>query len=340
MSTTVHEAERMGYATYATRAADEEYRVRNADLYATWEVFNATYFAGRLAAPHIMIGRTAPRSLGHVDPTTDYGGRLQITFNDRLLFGTDGEWVIRPWPATGIRRFIHDLLLRFTTRQDILEHRGAEERGYRGFGPLFAAEANRVGATLGLGPVVARRRGGNEPLAANWPHAVRPDGYYGDDLTEALLDLAAGTRNAGRRNPAPPDLGVFEYLQFLLRSGRDDRALALVDRHVDWLRRVRDRKVRRRNSRVERGELDVDGETLLGDVEFDRAWLFWNGETVRHIAEAADEQRDYSPLPILADAMEEAGCDDGRILRHLRAPIEHTRHCWVVRRLLQLTFTP
>jgi hypothetical protein len=45
--------------------------------------------------------------------------------------------------------------------------------------------------------------------------------------------------------------------------------------------------------------------------------------------------RAYLELPILADALEEAGCDDGRILRHLRARTKgHDARCWVVNGLL------
>jgi hypothetical protein len=35
-------------------------------------------------------------------------------------------------------------------------------------------------------------------------------------------------------------------------------------------------------------------------------------------------------LAVLADALEEAGCDNADILRHLREPGEHVRGCWVV----------
>jgi hypothetical protein len=45
--------------------------------------------------------------------------------------------------------------------------------------------------------------------------------------------------------------------------------------------------------------------------------------------------RAYLELPILADALEESGCEDGRILRHLRATKKgHDARCWVVNGLL------
>src|SRR5262249_38689061 len=48
------------------------------------------------------------------------------------------------------------------------------------------------------------------------------------------------------------------------------------------------------------------------------SWLAWNGGTVRQLARSIDEERAFDRLPILADALEEAGCADEAILSHLR----------------------
>jgi hypothetical protein len=42
-------------------------------------------------------------------------------------------------------------------------------------------------------------------------------------------------------------------------------------------------------------------------------------------------------LPILADALEEAGCTDADILNHCRHPGEHMRGCWVIDLILGKT---
>lgn len=60
------------------------------------------------------------------------------------------------------------------------------------------------------------------------------------------------------------------------------------------------------------------------------AWLAWNGGTVPKLARAIYDARDFDRLPILADALQEAGCDDTAILNHCRGPDSHTRGCWVV----------
>ena len=51
-------------------------------------------------------------------------------------------------------------------------------------------------------------------------------------------------------------------------------------------------------------------------------------------ASKKDEERRFEDLPILADALEEAGCDDEDILGHCRSDGEHVRGCWAVDLLL------
>src|SRR5262249_22815312 len=42
------------------------------------------------------------------------------------------------------------------------------------------------------------------------------------------------------------------------------------------------------------------------------------------------ESRDFSAMPILADALQDAGCESADILGHCRGPGPHVRGCWVV----------
>jgi hypothetical protein len=56
----------------------------------------------------------------------------------------------------------------------------------------------------------------------------------------------------------------------------------------------------------------------------------WRTLTVVALAEAVYDDRAFDRLPILADALEEAGCHDADILGHCRSEGEHVRGCWVV----------
>ena len=327
--------ERRRQREFAMEHAEPEYRTPLQRLHQDWTDWNVTHFGGKLVEPHIGFGRTAPRSLGHCSPTTKYGGRLDITLNEGLFFGPNRDWIIHPLPAEGASRFVEDLLLRFTVRQYVLEVEGTDEPGYRGFGPVFTREANRIGLALLLPPVTARHRptgDPDEPLASGWPHCVRPPGYYGDDVTEQAIDLAVGGHGARGGRASPPSMGAWELLRFLFHAGRPATARAVVDRQVTWLREW---EARRRPvlGRVEDGKEDLDGSPL-GVVTFQAAWLAWNDGTVGKMAEAIRRFRAFYEMPLLADALEEAGCDEPRILRHLRTNrTEHTSRCWVLRGL-------
>jgi hypothetical protein len=62
----------------------------------------------------------------------------------------------------------------------------------------------------------------------------------------------------------------------------------------------------------------------------DPGWLAWNDSTARRIAEGIYDERAFDRLPILADALEDAGCNDAVLLTHLRGPGPHVRGCWAV----------
>jgi hypothetical protein len=70
-------------------------------------------------------------------------------------------------------------------------------------------------------------------------------------------------------------------------------------------------------------------------VSADLAWLTWNGGTVVKVAEAIYAERAFDRLPILADALEDAGCTDRAILDHLRGPGPHTRGCFALDLVLE-----
>jgi hypothetical protein len=66
-------------------------------------------------------------------------------------------------------------------------------------------------------------------------------------------------------------------------------------------------------------------------VQLEAACLDWNEGTVPRIAQWIYDEHGYDDLPILADALEEAGCRQDEILAHCRAPgCHHVRGCWVV----------
>jgi hypothetical protein len=72
--------------------------------------------------------------------------------------------------------------------------------------------------------------------------------------------------------------------------------------------------------------------------------LTWHDATVVRLAQTAYEERhmpegtlDNARLAVLADALEEAGCQDQDVLGHCRSGGEHVKGCWVVDLLLGKT---
>jgi hypothetical protein len=69
-------------------------------------------------------------------------------------------------------------------------------------------------------------------------------------------------------------------------------------------------------------------------VAVEPGWLTWNHGTVPAIARRVYGERRFEDLPILADALEDAGCADADLLAHCRGPGPHVRGCWAVDLLL------
>ena len=65
--------------------------------------------------------------------------------------------------------------------------------------------------------------------------------------------------------------------------------------------------------------------------EIDSDWLTTD---VVALAEGIYEERAFDRMPILADALQDAGCDSSEVLAHCRdATAAHVRGCWVIDRI-------
>jgi hypothetical protein len=84
--------------------------------------------------------------------------------------------------------------------------------------------------------------------------------------------------------------------------------------HADWLR-------------------DIFGNPFRA-VTIDPGWLAFGDNAVPQIARAIYEERAFARMPILGDALEEAGCNERALLDHCRQPGEHVHGCWLVDALL------
>jgi hypothetical protein len=60
----------------------------------------------------------------------------------------------------------------------------------------------------------------------------------------------------------------------------------------------------------------------------------WLSSTVIDLAHSIYDERAFERMPILADALMDAGCDSDEIINHCRSEGLHVRGCWVVDLLL------
>jgi hypothetical protein len=80
---------------------------------------------------------------------------------------------------------------------------------------------------------------------------------------------------------------------------------------------------------------DVIGNPFRRRPPLPPAVLAWNKGTVTKLARGIYDEGAFDRLPVLADALLDAGCDDEEPMGHLRGPGPHVRGCWAVDSLLE-----
>jgi len=192
----------------------------------------------------------------------------------------------------------------------------------RPLGILFQTPGKRkaptVEAAFHAALAVAERLADGPVGAEEHAEAFRRAAEAGKDV---LADWMAHAQVAATW--AMADGADHEHLQSLraigysLRRDPPDPWAANAARVAKWA----DPSLRFRQAHVLR---DIVGDPFRA-VGFDSAW-----RTTTAAAEAIYADSAFDRLPILADALEDAGCTDAVILDHCRQPGEHARGCWVV----------
>jgi hypothetical protein len=157
------------------------------------------------------------------------------------------------------------------------------------------------------------------------------DGLTSEQELESACQAAAQTwpRNAGETNRAAI---LVCHGELLYRDHGASTAAQVADAASRAVS-MRAKKAQRHSEEV--GERCAQASILrctFGALPFrpitlDSAWLTSN---VVSLANTLYEERAFERLPILADALEDAGCDNADILNHCREPGVHVRGCWVV----------
>lgn len=76
---------------------------------------------------------------------------------------------------------------------------------------------------------------------------------------------------------------------------------------------------------------DIFGPLPFRDIAINPSWLT---SDVQLLARGIYDDKAFDRMPILADALQDAGCDNEYILSHCRTEQTHVRGCWVIDLLL------
>jgi hypothetical protein len=134
-----------------------------------------------------LIQLTNPNGTNQYGCCTTFSGlagiKHAIKIRRSILDGTPLglKWGNRD--EAGCRLFLEDVLLHEALHQYAYEVSGETDESYRGHGPGFSRQANRISAILGLPQVgkTSKKRDHEDkglPAPQYWPHNVRPDEYY------------------------------------------------------------------------------------------------------------------------------------------------------------------
>jgi hypothetical protein len=156
------------------------------------------------------------------------------------------------------------------------------------------------------------------PRFAKGPHHVTHPNFY---LTHAVVEASSESDMFVRAAAAIGLLG---------QAARD--SVIFQNDAVDYFARREAARAAmlRRLTHILR---DIFGNPFR-PVSLDPSWI---SSTVTSLAQAIYDDHAFDRMPILADALEDAGCTNQDILAHCRGGGEHVRGCWVVDLLLGKT---
>jgi len=177
-------------------------------------------------------------------------------------------------------------------------------------------------------------------------HFFRDDLFWSADLYRSALDLsdryADGLVSDSERVTAATTVAeargsLARAVAELLKEPFDVRLVAykaaeaaLEAAGIDWDPKTdywADPGVMDTQTRMQAGLLREVVGNPLEPTSLDPHWLT---SPVVELARGAYEERAFDRLLILADALQDAGCDNANILDHCRGPGPHVRGCWVV----------
>jgi len=177
-----HISHRNSFEGFVTDGAEGPVAEFVKQLFTEWHNYNEKYFYGKMIVPYINLAQNfTTKRVGEFAPSSSWGGKSEIRIRPTLFTGKH-PMIHTGAPMEGRKRYMFDILLHESIHQYCQEILGDPEASYKGHGPVFKSECNRISGLMGLTGLVrdCKARGKNRDLPGcqYWPHCVRPDDYY------------------------------------------------------------------------------------------------------------------------------------------------------------------
>jgi hypothetical protein len=178
---------------------------------------------------------------------------------------------------------------------------------------LYAAAAARVVVAARAGQTIGLLDAYKQSELRRRPHGDRGKGcYYWAAAAARSAERVRQFRAEGMADDAIPPHDAFLRAQ----DKHDDAERREHSAQVDLLR-------------------DIIGPLPFRPVTINPDVLAWNDRLVLRLAQAIYGERRWTDMPVMADALLDAGCDNEDMLGHCREQrAGHTKGCWVIDLLL------
>jgi hypothetical protein len=209
------------------------------------------------------------------------------------------------------------------------------------------------------------RSTGFQPEIELTPNAIDEPAWRDSGDPEHLFRWIQGQTQVSERKLRLVASACCRRLPYLMEDVRNQQAVEAMERYADRLIPKKEMKKARKAGRIPwltsydpgeearqaiqalhtfttreryRGLCEVIRD-IVGNpfrpVLIKHVWRTCNEQAVLRLARTIYEERRFQEMPILGDALEDAGCEEGMILEHCRSPLDHMPGCWVLDQVLQ-----
>jgi acetyl esterase/lipase len=169
-----------------------------------------------------------------------------------------------------------------------------------------------------------------------WDYLTLPEQRTGVEVAERYAEGLALDEELYRAHEAlssyplyrtPPSYVTSEEMDVL--ADTSTAAVRLLEDHAgnDWARKERAARIAAEWDAYVKLMHDLVGPLPFRPITLDPRWLT---SSVQDLAKLINEERRFELMPVLGDALMDAGCDDEDVVYHCQSEPPHALGCWVL----------